>query len=62
MERKIGEVFEFNGVKLKTVRIDVPFRCEDCYFQDLDVSCKKNSCLWCERTDNENVIFMEIKE
>ena len=62
MERKVGEIFEYNGVKLKVVREDVPFRCEDCYFQDLDASCEKISCLWRERRDNENVIFKEIKK
>lgn len=57
MERKIGEVFEFNGVRLKTVRVDVPFRCEDCYFKNMDILCEKVNCLDSERTDNENVIF-----
>ena len=61
MERKIGEIFEFNGVKLKTVRVDAPFRCEDCYFVNMDALCEKISCLFRERTDKENVIFKEIK-
>ena len=61
MERKVGEVFEFNGVKLKTLRDDV-FSCKSCYFSRNMNLCDDMSCMWFERTDNKTVIFEEIKE
>ena len=62
MERKLGEVFEFNGVKLETIRKDMRLRCERCYFNDFDDFCDNISCMWYERTDEEDVVFREIKE
>ena len=43
MERKIGEVFEFNGVRLKTLRDDV-FSCNSCYFSRNMNFCDDMSC------------------
>ena len=62
MERKIGEVFEFNGVNLKVKRHLIRFSCKGCYFDKVKAHCQNMSCAPSERTDKENVIFMEIKE
>ena len=62
MERRIGEVFEFNGVKLKTVRDDLQIPCLVCYFHKVRGFCHEMNCIKSERTDNESVIFKEIKE
>lgn len=64
MERKIGEIFELDGVKL---RVDIGtgdcsgcffykgLDCFDCLF--IDVKCCK-----CVRADETDVIFTEVKE
>ena len=65
MERKVGEVFEYDGKKLQV--IEDPFEvCDECYFA------KENDCIkFCEitgkctnikRKDKRNVIFKEIKD
>ena len=62
MERKAGEIFDFNGVKLKVKRHPIQSSCAGCYFDKAHGFCQNMSCAPSERTDNENVIFMEIKE
>lgn len=65
MERKIGEVFELDGVKLKVQRGDM-YSCIGCYFNDL-ISCQdyiliRGYCVDDNRKDKTNVIFTEVKE
>ena len=66
MERKIGEIFEFEGTKLQVVKgFDCGTGNDSCYFE------KKEKCFnyWgitgeCQssgRKDNKCVIFKEIK-
>ena len=60
MERKIGEIFKVDGVKLKCLKyLD---DCTDCYFFEKPEQCDKQSCLKFERSDGECVYFKEIKE
>ena len=64
-ERKIGEVFECEGKKLKVVKA-VRNMCFNCYFFD-GVNCQKTvrECGHCEegkRTDYKPVIFVEVKD
>lgn len=33
MERKIGEVFKFKGVRLQAIETPAYMRCKNCYFQ-----------------------------
>lgn len=62
MERKIGEVFEYNGVKLKVIKeINM---CSKCYFQS--VYCKslaliRGECQSASRTDG-GVIFVKVED
>ena len=67
MERKIGEEFEYNGVRLKVVEEDF---CENCYFRDKheNESCARSghisvsgSCSKAKREDHKSVQFIEIK-
>ena len=60
MERKIGEIFKVDGVKLKCLKYLGD--CADCYFFDKPKQCDKQSCLKFERSDGECVYFKEIKE
>lgn len=63
-ERQIGEVFEYNGVKLK-VRKKAAFEgCCDCYFnyKSRYLECSKAICLFLHRSDKQNVLFEEIEE
>ena len=67
MERKIGEEFEYNGVRLKVVEGDF---CENCYFRDKheNESCARSGhvsvsgiCSKAKRKDHKSVQFIEIK-
>lgn len=67
MERKIGEEFEYNGVRLKVVEEDF---CENCYFRDKheNESCARSKhisvsgiCSKAKREDSKSVQFIEIK-
>ena len=67
MERKIGEEFEYNGVRLKVVEEDF---CENCYFRDKheNESCARSKhisvsgiCSKVKREDSKSVQFIEIK-
>lgn len=69
MERKIGEVFDFDEVKLQVKYTgDNPY-CYGCYFFESKRTCNtvdyKNqagACFRIDRTDNKNVIFVEVKD
>ena len=63
MERKIGEVFEYEGKKLKVVETAENL-CFDCYFFD-GVSCQRTGreggeCSDSKRADYKPVIFVEV--
>ena len=67
MERKIGEVFEYNGVRLKVVEGDF---CENCYFRDKreNEPCVRSEhilvsgvCSKTKREDHKSVQFIKIK-
>ena len=65
MERKIDEVFEYQGKKLKVMETTRNL-CLDCYFYD-GVCCQKTDreCGNCDigkRTDHKSIIFVEVKE
>ena len=61
MERKLGEVFEVDGVKLQVVEASDTFSCDGCYFlkNEQDV-CGFQNCLKCERKDNKSVKFVKV--
>lgn len=66
MERKIGEVFEYEGEKLKVVDAETEKDCRNCFFYN-DCCCSKieritGECIKSNRTDNKPVIFVEVKE
>ena len=67
MERKIGEEFEYNGVRLKVVE---EFYCNHCYFRDKheNEACSRSEhilvsgpCSIQKREDHKSVQFIEIK-
>lgn len=67
MERKIGEEFEYNGVRLKVVEGE---ECKNCYFVDKHKGkvCDRNKnisvsgfCSGTNREDSKSVEFIEIK-
>lgn len=59
MERKIGEVFEVDGVKVQCVENINGRDCCDCFFAHLD--CLDMPCMDIERIDKQDVIFEELK-
>ena len=61
MERNVGEVFEFNGVKYKCVRYN-PSKCKDCCFSNDKSLCVEQRCTALQRDDREEVVFKEIKD
>lgn len=63
MERKIGEIFEFEGHKLK-VKTDSR-ECKKCFFYNRDCSSIRDVSGFCSeeyRTDKKSVIFVEAKD
>lgn len=61
IERKVDEVFEYNGVKLK---VAIEGSCRKCYFTDKkcgepEIDDIIGQCLASERKDNNAVIFIE---
>ncbi len=63
MERKVGEVFEYEGKQLQVKKTRCI--CDGCYF-DYGSHCRKTSevdnCSLSYRKDDTNVIFIELKE
>lgn len=51
MERKLGEVFEYNNVKLQVIEQKDGFSCNDCYFINEGIDCNGQLCLRCDRHD-----------
>ena len=69
MERKIGEMFLYNGTKLEVVEQsnkETKNVCDDCYFKSNFMElCYKNNeitgeCCDIRRIDKKDVIFKEI--
>lgn len=62
-ERKVGEIFEYQGKKLKVVE---QVTCDGCYFKGMVCDCVniRKVCGACSetRTDNKTVIFVEVKD
>ena len=64
-ERKVGEVFEYQGKKLKVVQTAKDL-CFDCYFFD-GINCQRTEreggeCSDSKRADYKPVIFVEVKD
>ena len=66
MERKIGEIFDFGGVRLEVLEQKTS-GCAGCIFNDLKFDCCFNmilkdigSCNPCFRTDGKSVIFKKL--
>lgn len=60
MERKIGEIFTYNGKMYQVAKSDI---CENCAFRENDCSILRSRiglCVSNIRTDKTNVIFKEI--
>lgn len=65
-EREIGEVFGYEGKKLKVVETKIS-TCHNCYFADRDCDCENTrkvlrECISKRRTDHKPVIFVEVKD
>ena len=63
-ERKVGEVFEFEGHKLKVVD-EGTCKCNECFFYRRECSLIRNvigSCSEVHRTDKKSVIFVKVKD
>lgn len=60
MERKVGEVFEVNGVKLKCVKYN--HNCKDCYFHGKIIQCFRQKCNCLYRKDLKDVMFIRIED
>ena len=67
MERKVGEVFDFNDVKLQVKDMGYNASCNGCYFNGS--ICTNNEarsinqtgwCLRACRTDGKHVVFVEV--
>lgn len=61
-EFKIGEIFQFGFIKLKCVE-SMDIGCRGCILQEI-IHCSKfvGGCNQFIRSDEKNVIFIEVKE
>lgn len=69
MERKVGEVFDFDGIKLQVKDTGHKASCNGCYFNKSICTNNKTryiyqtgECFRACRTDGNNVIFVEVKD
>ena len=66
MEKKIGEVFEHNGVALITIEDKNNDGCKECYFFNGNIcTAESDQYILCSavcRDDNKNVIFKEVED
>ena len=63
MEREIGEIFEFEGIKLQVVKgFDCGTRNDSCYFLGDFNNCNPAECFAIQRKDRTSVKFIKIKE
>lgn len=69
MERKVGEVFDFNGVKLQVKDIGNKACCDGCCFDkpehkcfDAHISGRIGVCSRLFRSDGKHVIFVKVKD
>ena len=61
MEREIGEIFEFEGVKLQVVKsCNCGLHNVGCYFIDDDKNCRSQICYASKRKDKTPVKFIRI--
>ena len=59
MEKKIGEIFDYKGVKLQCV-INPYLVCNECYFSKRE-DCVRFNCIAPCRKDGANVKFIKIE-
>ena len=63
MERAIGEIFKFEGIKLKVVEGK---GCDGCYFQDKaccePIRRERGKCTIYIRNDKKSIIFKLLEE
>ena len=68
MEREVGEVFDFKGIKLQVKDTGCKASCDGCYFDEFWHLCVRNVCGiyagYCYgpfRSDGKNAIFVEVE-
>ena len=61
MERKIGEIFEYNGEWYQCVEVGQQC-CSDCAFHKLDSICHSMKCSLIIRSDETSVIFKKLEK
>ena len=66
MERKIGEIFEYNGAWYQCVKDDYPFNCNECCFYNRgDKKCSEELTGYCSsgyRSDWKEIIFKKLEK
>ena len=66
MERKIGEIFEYNGAWYQCVKDDYPFNCNECCFYNRgDKKCSEELTGYCSsgyRSDGKEIIFKKLEK
>lgn len=65
MERKIGEIFEYNGEWYQCIHVPQKHSCKSCDLRRL--CCNNNgvkiiTCVWRHREDNTSVIFKKLEK
>ena len=65
MEREVGEVFDFKGIKLQVKDTGCKASCDGCYFNEFLIrnvcGIYAGYCYGPFRSDGKNVIFVEVE-
>ena len=66
MEREVGEVFDFKGIKLQVKDDGCKASCDGCYFDKSEYKCSDvHNCIgYCYgpfRSDSKDVVFVEVE-
>jgi hypothetical protein len=64
MERKVGEIFDFDeNTKLEVVKVN-NLDCDGCICVNGEIDCSDDQlgmCVYSQRTDHHNVIFKKVE-
>lgn len=58
---KCGDIFDFNGVKIKVTSCNLCMGCSRCYFYSCKM-CHNVACTSSERADGKSVCFKKISK
>jgi len=59
--RKVGDIVEYNGVKLKAAIAPIKSSCSGCYINGSILDCSEYKCMSYGKDKMTSVIFVEVE-